>query len=473
MRPLYKKVIDPPVTRSTYIQLIKECCIRFPDKKEYIGACIKNFRDEAIKLKEKKNFKMTIKENHVKLVCLKVTGGLKGLTRTKYYVDNRGVYRYDWRAGAWECIKFILVSALIIGYAILQPIADFPNDFSNNMIEDAHCDDMYDYDYDHDHDYDYDYDHDYDDSDHLNDYLGPPDYQDSSYESIEPVVCNYSNNDSDSEISIDNSDSESENNSESISDALEDYQPDESIEADDDNSLEENIKEANHICKYWKEPRYLLERYSCCEEWSCCIYCHIDEINHKIILSEKNIKFCIKCSNLFPYTKNRCTKCQYNHSYTPNSRNICDQCRFFKNDSYITVKSCCNNAICCYRCHNEHFDHKAKYNNLRYICCSCNQPTGIESYYCDNCSEYLSEYELNYERIHQLCPNFTGFYYLLKFTCCSMVYCCFKCHDKLEDHICQYTTLKVCISCHYENDTNNSQFKCNCCSKYLYQVKSN
>lgn len=103
----FKRQIAPPISSSTYVQLIKECCVQLSDCKEYVGACIKEFRDEAEIRNEKKNFKMTIKsETGEKLFCLKVTGGFGSFTRTKYYVDNGRIWRYDWRDTMWKIIKF-------------------------------------------------------------------------------------------------------------------------------------------------------------------------------------------------------------------------------------------------------------------------------------------------------------------------------------------------------------------------------
>lgn len=447
MRPLYKKIVDPPVTNSTYIKLIKQCCIMFPDKKEYIGKCIKCFKDEAKILKEEKNFKVTIKDDDDKLlVCLKVTGGLKGLTRTKYYVNRQGIYRYDWRKRAWECIKIIAIGLFAIAYVGVKIVLPFMGALDMDFHE------MIDNDYNsgiNDHDID---NYDFDDSQS----------EDLYHQDI------LENHDSVNEFGND-----SESASDIVEDFIEDYEADESL---DDDEEEEEIKansNANYyICAYWKEPRYLMEKYGCCEQWNCCIYCHMDNIKHKIDLSRNSEKYCMRCENFFPYTENKCTSCQYNHSNVQNNRNIADRCRFLKNASYIPVKFCCYNAICCHRCHDEHFNHTSGC-NLRYICCHCNRPTRIDSKYCDNCKNSLMTGSSNYERIYQLCPNFSEFYYLLNFRCCPIVYCCSKCHNKLENHKCDHTYLKVCTSCYYENNTVDSEFICKGCFMYLYPAKSN
>lgn len=106
MPVLYNKVIDGPITNSKYIRFIKDCCVRVPQHKEYIGACVKIFKDE--KVDEEKNFKLTVcDERGYKLVRLRIRGGLGGLTRTKYKVDNQTISRYDWRQGFWSVLRYI------------------------------------------------------------------------------------------------------------------------------------------------------------------------------------------------------------------------------------------------------------------------------------------------------------------------------------------------------------------------------
>lgn len=94
MPVLYSSVVDDPVTHSKYMRFIEDCCSRVPRQKEYIGFCVKKFKDEIYN--EKKNFKLTVFDaNGNKLVKFRVRGGLGGLTRTKYRVDNQAISRYD------------------------------------------------------------------------------------------------------------------------------------------------------------------------------------------------------------------------------------------------------------------------------------------------------------------------------------------------------------------------------------------
>lgn len=86
----YSSVVDSPMTNSKYINFIKECCVQVPQHKEYIGACVKVFKEE--KVDEEKNFKLTVCDEHgSKLVRLRVKGGIGGLTRTKYKVGNQTI----------------------------------------------------------------------------------------------------------------------------------------------------------------------------------------------------------------------------------------------------------------------------------------------------------------------------------------------------------------------------------------------
>jgi hypothetical protein len=106
MPVLYECILKGPVTHSTYVKFIKHCCVEVPSEKEYIGACVRVFKDEVPE--EEKNFKLTVKsEDGSKLVRLKITGGLGAVTRTKYYIDNQKIQRYDWREGFWRVIKYI------------------------------------------------------------------------------------------------------------------------------------------------------------------------------------------------------------------------------------------------------------------------------------------------------------------------------------------------------------------------------
>ena len=122
MRVIYSSVVDGPITHTKYIRFIKDCCIRVPEYKEYIGACVKVFKDSD--LNEKKNFKLTIcGEFGLRLVSLKVKGGLGGLTRTKYRMDNESIYRYDWRQDFWTAVKLIgaIFLTTIRVFAIFNP----------------------------------------------------------------------------------------------------------------------------------------------------------------------------------------------------------------------------------------------------------------------------------------------------------------------------------------------------------------
>lgn len=101
---------SPPMLRNDYTQLTKTCCVEFQSEKEYIGACIKAFRDYAERHDERRNFKFTIKdENGYKLFTVRVSGGFAGMTRTKYYVDNGGIYRYDWRSNFWDMMEKLFI----------------------------------------------------------------------------------------------------------------------------------------------------------------------------------------------------------------------------------------------------------------------------------------------------------------------------------------------------------------------------
>lgn len=125
----YKKIIDPPITRSDYTRMIKDCCIHLPDNKEYVGKCIAAFRDEAVLRDEKRNFKFCVKsDTGRKLFKCKVTGGFRGLTCTKYYVNHQGIYRYDWRAQVWQFIKRFTVQILkeAAKFAIKEGIRNIP-----------------------------------------------------------------------------------------------------------------------------------------------------------------------------------------------------------------------------------------------------------------------------------------------------------------------------------------------------------
>jgi len=45
------------------------------------------------------------------------------------------------------------------------------------------------------------------------------------------------------------------------------------------------------------------------------------------------------------------------------------------------------------------------------------------------------------------CDEFSNVSYLLKPKCCLKAYCCYKCHDKREDHIWQNASETVCLYC--------------------------
>ena len=102
----YRSVIDGPVTNSKYVRFIKDCCVHASQHKEYIGACVRVFKEE--KGDEEKNFKLTVcDESGYKLVSLRVRGGAGKLTRTKYKIDSQAISRYDWRQGFWSVFKYI------------------------------------------------------------------------------------------------------------------------------------------------------------------------------------------------------------------------------------------------------------------------------------------------------------------------------------------------------------------------------
>lgn len=436
----FKKVLRPPITSSTYTQLIKECCIKLPDVKEYVGKCIAEFRKEAIKNNEKKNFKFTVKsETGQKLFCLKVKGGFKGLTRTKYYVNSGGIYRYDWRSKAWKVIKIIAVVvgvAAVTGLVALGILTGVGHGFGN-MIEHQSNNDTPCIEYKNENENEYE----------------------------DPGLVDFIPSDSDSSIEI--------NDSEDSDDYEYDLEGDENEDEDEEEYYRvEKNDQINYVqCKYWKDLKYCYVKYNCCDNWCCCRFCHMDTINHKIdILNEYQI-YCLKCSTVFKKSLAYCPVCYFEHSYMYNFRNIANRCRYLKNSTFIPVKNCCKSPICCYRCHNEEFSHNADY-NIYYYCCECSNKTKIDTDYCNSCDVYLPTDKFNLNEITRRCPYFTRFYYLIIFPCCSTPYCCRKCHDRAEDHSAEHSIKKVCMHCESINTTKLNDFYCDRCSRKLYVARS-
>lgn len=435
----FKKKIDPPVTSSTYTKLIKECCVMLPDDKEYVGKCIAEFRKLALKKNEKKNFKFTVKsQSGQKLFCLKVTGGLKGLTRTKYYVNHGGIYRYDWRSKVWKVLKIIkvvFVSAATVGLQILGALSGVGNMLEYNPIPET--------------------------EDFGNRLM--LDYN----EGYKGDLFNYGHNDHSDYDEESDSQSEYEDDAEDYS-----FNKDESEDEDEGYQIEKN-KDLEYVhCKYWNDLRYCFIKFGCCDDWCCCRYCHMDSLNHRIGFESKNQVYCLRCSTVFwNRGGGNCPKCYYEHLYNLNLRNIADRCRFLMNASYIPKKDCCNNFICCYRCHNEEYDHMAG-NNIAYFCCHCSNETDIDTNYCSGCGEYIKTDEFNLERIALKCFYLTKFYYLLSFDCCGNTYCCSKCHNGCEDHKANFSNEKVCIKCGSANETKLESFYCVGCNRALYSAIS-
>lgn len=407
----FNKKIDPPINRSTYTQLIKECCINLKDYKEYVGKCIASFRDEG--LNEERNFKFTVKsERGEKLFCLRVTGGFGSISCTKYYVDHSGIYRYDWRTNFWEKLKTFLKEiysseigkmALQFGgraLSILAPSIGLPS-------------------------------------------IGLPDIlslgltlPDASLPIEMPKINKFK-------------EKENENN----------Y--DTKRVGSNRNKFEKYSK-----CIYIKGIKNFCIKFSCCNEWICCRYCHMDKINHKIVQDDYVKICCLTCLNISTGFSSYCPECSNEFGGILNYRNIADRCRFIMEALYIPIKSCCDRVICCYRCHNEHYSHRAK-TNKKYICCNCSKETSLLTDCCENCYKYLKTDKWNLKRISNRCSLSRTYYYLLSFSCCLAPYCCYSCHDKLEDHESTYTTEKMCISCETITITLEKNFFCHGCSKFL------
>jgi hypothetical protein len=414
----FNKKIDPPINRSTYTQLIKECCINLKDCKEYVGKCIASFRDAG--LNEERNFKFTVKsENGQKLFCLRVTGGYGGIARTKYYVNHSGIYRYDWRTNFWEKIKEFFneiiefcrsdTGKMAIKYAgralsILAPAMALPSiDLPSIGLPDVSLPNL----------------------------------------SLPNVSLR------DAEVP-----------------KIKQNKYEHSYETKKVGSSRNKFEKFSK-CIYFKGNKSFCIKFSCCDDWVCCRYCHMDNIKHKISHDDYVQIYCLTCFNTSRGFRTYCLECNNNFSDILNYKTIADRCRFLKNSVYIPMKSCCDRVICCYRCHNEYYDHKAT-RNKKYLCCNCSEETSLDTDYCDNCYRYLKTDEYNLKKIANGCSLSRTYYYLLSFSCCSVPYCCYSCHDKLEDHESTYTNKKMCISCETINITSQKDFICNGCSKFLF-----
>ncbi|OMJ93329.1 hypothetical protein SteCoe_3681 [Stentor coeruleus] len=113
-----KIVMEPPIIRTDYNNLIKRCIREFGhEKANHLGALITSFRDNH---NETRNFKFRIFIGKIKYVSFLVKGGWGKLTRTKYLIDESKIQRYDRRNNFWYVTFRIFQYGLKIAGAITE-----------------------------------------------------------------------------------------------------------------------------------------------------------------------------------------------------------------------------------------------------------------------------------------------------------------------------------------------------------------